>query len=524
MLIRKKRITPPNLTDAKLKQYIKDKMLFRKEQFVLEPTIDHPQGVLFGEVAEKWQLDYIYKPMDERRADGLPKYKLLYLQLIKKAGKTNLLAGEAVVQLLLTPFPTEENYIIAGDKDQAAYLLQKMKDFIARNENFVELFTVYKNEVIVESTGAMIKVLSSTAETKSGLSPDFVIADEFWVQKTRDLWDVMFLGMAAKTHAQFIVLTNAGFDKKSICFEVRNMCKEQASKSFYWFEPTGDFLHSLPMPWISEEWKEIEKVTTPSKVYARYRENLWIEEGDSPFMPVEGWDCFKPYLREKSICYEGEHFVGIDLGLKKDAAALTVLHRKGKKLEIDLYQRWLGSSEVPVRISEIEDTLILILKNFNNCVLVCDPWQMMGTIQRFRSAGIEVLEFYLTAENIGKLSRNLFYLLKNVSLDLPENKKLREELKSMQVVEKSYGWRIDHSEESSSDLTLSLGMASLVAMERGIDSYSGKDLSDLGFLDQSSIFKSSGKREYSDPGIKIEKENKDINEKPKIHTFIRRQF
>jgi len=191
MLIRKKRITPPNLTDAKLKQYIKDKMLFRKEQFVLEPTIDHPQGVLFGEVAEKWQLDYIYKPMDERRADGLPKYKLLYLQLIKKAGKTNLLAGEAVVQLLLTPFPTEENYIIAGDKDQAAYLLQKMKDFIARNENFVELFTVYKNEVIVESTGAMIKVLSSTAETKSGLSPDFVIADEFWVQKTRDLWDVM---------------------------------------------------------------------------------------------------------------------------------------------------------------------------------------------------------------------------------------------------------------------------------------------------------------------------------------------
>ena len=111
--------------------------------------------------------------------------------------------------------------------------------------------------------------------------------------------------------------------------------------------------------------------------------------------------------------------------MKKDAASLTVLHREGKKLVADLYRRWLGSSENPVIISDIESELIMILRNFNDCVLVCDPWQLMGTIQRFRSAGIEVIEFYLTTENIGKLSRNLFYLFKNQSIDLPKYSKLR---------------------------------------------------------------------------------------------------
>src|SRR4030066_2337472 len=113
----------------------------------------------------------------------------------------------------------------------------------------------------------------------------------------------------------------------------------------------------------------------------------------------------------------------------------------------------------------------MILRNFHDCVLVSDPWQLMGTIQRFRASGIEVIEYYLTAENIGKLSRNLFYLFKNQSIDMPKYSKPEDELKGLQVVEKNYGWRIDHSAATSSDTTMGLGMAAVVAMERGIDSY-----------------------------------------------------
>lgn len=525
MLIKQKKRCPPELSTEKLKEYIKDRMKFRLEQFVFEPTLDFPQGALFGDVCQSWQLEFIYKPLDERNENGFPKYKLLYYQLPKKSGKTALLAGEGLVQLLLSPYPTEENYIIAGDKEQAAYVLQKIKDFIARNPNFVDLFLVQKNEIMVPSTGAKIQVLSSEADTKSGKNPDWTLADELWVQKTRDLWDNLFLGMAAKPHAQMIALTNAGFDRKTICYEVRELCKSQEFKEFYWFEPTGQLLESLKMPWISDTWLEIERKSMPPKVFNRFRKNLWVEEGENPFMPEEGWACFKSYMSEKSICYNGPHYVGVDLGLKKDAASLTVLHGEHKKLVVDLYRRWVGSSENPVIISGIETELIRILTNFNACVLICDPWQLMGTIQRFRASGVEVIEYYLTAENIGKLSKNLFYLFKNQSIESPKYPKLEDELKGLQVVEKSYGWRIDHSENTSSDITMGLGMAAVVAMERMMDQFTGKDLSDLGFLDQSSIFRADGKRDFIEiieNPKNVKKE--DFNESPKLHQFIKRQF
>lgn len=529
MLIKNKKVIPPELTEKKLKEYIKDRMLFRKEQFVFEPSTDFPQGGLFGDLCQQWQIEYIYAPLDERDENGFPKYRLLYMQLPKKSGKTALLAGEGVVQLLLSPRPTEENYILAGDRDQASYLLKKMKDFIERNPNFIDLFTIFKNEIIVNSTGAMIQVLSSEAKTKQGRNPDWFIFDELYNQPNRDLWDCFFLGMAAKPHAQGIAITNAGYDTHTICYEVRELCKSQEFKNFYWFEPTGALLESLEMPWISEQWLEIERKSMPLKVFSRFRKNLWVTEGENPFMPDEGWACFKPHLSEKSMCNKGPHYVGVDLGLKKDAASLTVLHQEGKKLVADLYRRWLGSSENPVVISEIETELIMILRNFHDCVLVCDPWQLMGTIQRFRSAGIEVIEYYLTAENIGKLSRNLFYLFKNQSIDLPKFSKLEDELKGLQVVEKSYGWRIDHGEDSSSDITMGLGMAAVVAMERGIDNYSGRDLADLGFLDQKSIFKAGEKRNFIETNIEVNANKNNVKNEEnssivKIHNFIKRQF
>ena len=158
-----------------------NRMDFRLEQFIFEPSLEAPQGSLFKDVCQQWQLDYIYKPLDEKTEEGYPKHRLLYYQLPKKSGKTALLAGEGLVQLLLSSMPSEENYIIAGDKEQASYVLRKIKDFIERNPNFIDIFTIYKNEVIIQSTGAMIQVLSSEADTKSGKNPSWFLADELWV-------------------------------------------------------------------------------------------------------------------------------------------------------------------------------------------------------------------------------------------------------------------------------------------------------------------------------------------------------
>ena len=214
-------IQPPEITENKLIKYINNHQLFREEQFVMEATEQYPEGVLFGDVCQNWQKEYIFDPIDAKDKNGFPKYQLIYIGMPKKMGKTSVIAGQCVIQLLLSPRTTKENYLLGGDKDQANYLFEQTKSFIERNPNFDGLFTILKNEVIVNSTGAKLTILSSEAKTKHGKNPDLFIIDEFWNQPNRELWDSMWLGLAAKPSGQAIIITNAGTDKTSICYKIR---------------------------------------------------------------------------------------------------------------------------------------------------------------------------------------------------------------------------------------------------------------------------------------------------------------
>lgn len=222
-------------------------------------------------------------------------------------------------------------------------------------------------------------------------------------------------------------------------------------------------------------------------------------------MEPDCWNCFKEDQQEKISCDEGFHIVGIDFGLKKDAAAGVVLHRIGNKIHVDRIQRWQGSKNVPVQIAVIEAFISECIMNFFDVSIVADPWQMQGTLQKFQNVGIIAEEFSYTEANLVKLSQNLFFLFKNEALVIPHHEKLEEELRNLQIITKTYGYRIHHSPSSQDDITMALAMASLIAMERGIQDQGNIDRS-LRFMNRDSIFKSGVKRE----GLKDSNEAGDI--------------
>lgn len=489
---------PPPLNEENLLRYAENPILFRKEQWVMPQTREHPHGCLFGDVCEDWQIEKIFDPIDRIDDEGQPFYKLLYIQLCKKMGKTSVLSGECITQLFLSPFPSEENYLLAGDKDQAAYLFKHTVGFIRRNPNLDAIFSIYRDELVLDSTGSRLVVLSSEAATKHGKNPDFFIFDEFWNQPNRALWDSMWLGLAAKPHGKGVIITNAGFDLDSICYEVRNFCKSHEFEDFYYYEPIGEELKSIQAPWITEKWVAKERATTPANVFRRFRENLWIPGGDAPFMPDEGWGCFQAGLHEKIDCAEGAHVVGIDYGKSHDAAGAIVLHREMGKIVIDQIRSWKGSNKVNVPIEEIKSYLKTVIANFFDVTIIADPWQMVGTMQEFKSSDIRVIEGFHTVQNIVKWSKNLYYLFKNVAILSPRHTILEKELKGLQIVDKSYGWRIDHEAKGASDLSIALAMASYVAMQKGIEEgeLDMASLKNLQFHDQSAVYKSTGSRTY----------------------------
>ena len=74
--------------------------------------------------------------------------------------------------------------------------------------------------LVYKPTNSYYQVLSSEAFTKHGLNVHGVIFDELHSQPNRELFDVMTKGSGdARTQPLFFLITTAGTDRNSICFE-----------------------------------------------------------------------------------------------------------------------------------------------------------------------------------------------------------------------------------------------------------------------------------------------------------------
>ena len=83
------------------------------------------------------------------------------------------------------------------------------------------------------------QVLSAEFYTKHGLNVHGVIFDELHAQPNRALYDVMLHGSGdARKQPLFFLITTAGTDRNSICWEVHSKAKDiiegrKHDKSFY---------------------------------------------------------------------------------------------------------------------------------------------------------------------------------------------------------------------------------------------------------------------------------------------------
>ena len=73
-------------------------------------------------------------------------------------------------------------------------------------------------------------------------------------------------------------------------------------------------------------------------------------------------------------------------------------------------------------------------------------------------------EFHFTAESVRRLSETLFNLIQTAGLRLYQDDELEQELLNLNVVQKGYGWRIDHASGGYSDKAMALGMMALEAL------------------------------------------------------------
>lgn len=449
-----------------LDRYLEDAMAFRQEQLILE------DGRRLGDALERWQHENIFAPLDVKQQDGRYRYRLAYLELPRGHAKTTMIGGEAVTQLTLAG-RNWRGHIAAGDREQARELFDAAAGFIRRNRYLEPAFDIRRDRILATHTGASLRLHSADAPTAHGLIVDWFAVDEFWNQPNRQLFDAFYTASVKRPDWRGVLLTTAGFDKNTICWEVRELAQQR--DDFYAFIAPGRLAS-----WITDEEVERMRETLPAHIFQRFVENKWVEGSGSFITREDLRRCVDDRLFPRSTAIAGSpYYVAIDLGLKKDRTAGAVVHRVDPDhnraaaeahlpigatgfVVLDEMRVWEGSRRHPVSIAEVEDWIASAIERFRPRRVLIDPWQAQATRQRF---GGLIEEFTFSAQSVAKLSVTLYRLLQSGTLRLFPDRDLERELVELQAVQTSYGWRIDHARNKHDDRAMALAMAATAALE-----------------------------------------------------------
>lgn len=312
--------------------------------------LKHTKGKWRGQPFEllPWQEAIIRDVFGTVKENGYRQYNTAYVEIPKKNGKSELAAG---VALYMTCGDNEwgaEVYGCASDRQQASIVFDVAVDMVeqcpALKKRIKPVMSVKR--LVYKPTNSFYQVLSAEAYTKHGLNVHAVIFDELHSQPNRELFDVMTKGSGdARTQPLFFLITTAGTDRHSVCFEQHQKAEDilQGRKVDPTFYPVI-YGASDDADWSSEEvWRmanpslghtiDIEKVRNAylsardnpaeENIFRQLRLNQWVKQS-TRWMQMDKWDACAFPVDERELLGR-ECYGGLDLSSSIDITAFVLV-------------------------------------------------------------------------------------------------------------------------------------------------------------------------------------------------------
>lgn len=313
-------------------------------------SLCHTKGTWAGKPFElmDWQEQIIRDLFGILKPNGYRQFNTAYIEIPKKNGKSELAAA---VALLLTCGDGEQRaevYGAAADRQQASIVFDVAADMVrmcpALNKR-VKILASQKR-LIYEPTNSFYQVLSAEAYSKHGFNVHGVVFDELHSQPNRKLYDVLTKGSGdARMQPLFFLITTAGTDTHSICYEVHQKAQDiidgrKIDPTFYPVIYGADDTEDWTSPKV---WKKcnpslgetigIDKVKTACESakqnpgeensFRQLRLNQWVKQAVR-WMPMDKWDKCAFAVNEEQlegrVCYGG-----LDLSSTTDITAFVLV-------------------------------------------------------------------------------------------------------------------------------------------------------------------------------------------------------
>ncbi len=183
-------------------------------------------------ILEPWEQFVIACIFGWRRKENkLRRFKKAYVQVSRKNGKTTFASGIGNY-CFFCDSPVEsgvEIYYIATKKDQAKIAWSESERQIRKAKTLNKEAITYKQTSTIvkkKDSASKSKPLGKDSTTEDGLNPHLIIVDEYHAHPDNELLNVLESGMGARRQPLTFIITTAGFNKTSVCYNEYEYAKK----------------------------------------------------------------------------------------------------------------------------------------------------------------------------------------------------------------------------------------------------------------------------------------------------------
>lgn len=354
------------------------------ERFFAEILV-HTKGDWFRRrfTLRDWQRDELTRPIfgpvkwDVERERYVRRIRIVWIELARKQGKTEYLAGLALYLLCADGEEGAEVYGAALDRDQA----RKVFDVAARMVELSPLLSgcmqirrVEKRIVNLgtgpdkRGKGSYYQIVAADAAGNLGHNPHGIVFDETATQRSGELWGALRTGMGVRAQPLMVAATTPGNDPSSWCAgmhaEMVRVAEDPARAPHVyvylrntapdadpwdeanWYHANPALGQFLSIDSLREEALEAKNDPSKENLFRQFRLAQWVQQA-TRWMPNHVYNAAigEPWPNPvwRYADWKGRAaWAGLDLSAKHDLTAWCLtLPGKGSDPADALWRFWL---------------------------------------------------------------------------------------------------------------------------------------------------------------------------------------
>ncbi len=321
-----------------------------------------------------WQYEIITKLFGTINEEtGFRQYRVCYVEVPKKNGKSELAAAIALKLLFADNEAGAEVYSAASDRSQASLVFNVAANMIRNNKELSIRSKIIDSQkrIVVPKTTNFYAALSADVKTKHGFNSHGVIFDELHAQPNRDLWDVLTLGSgAARNQPLIFAITTAGYDRNSICWEIheyadkilRGVIEDDTflpvifgvpedvdwEDQEYWKQANPSLGHILRLEDMVLDYKKVKETPSQQNNFRRLRLNQWTQSS-TRFIDIKKWEECRGEIDINALRGK-ECYLGLDLSSTTDLTALSLVFPLDDGRFVCMFYFWIPEEKKAERI------------------------------------------------------------------------------------------------------------------------------------------------------------------------------